>query len=138
MTLLVHVTVVWLFVVGIYGMVISRNLIHLVGCLNVAKSATAVFLISIGYRHGAIAPIRAEGEETALVVDPVVQALILIDIIVGAAVTALLLALAVQFFRRKGTLDTRFLWPHQEPDQGPDQGPNQGPKQGLERGPKQG
>jgi multicomponent Na+:H+ antiporter subunit C len=44
-------------------------------------------------------------------VDPVVQALVLTDIVVGATVTALLLALALQVHKRKGTLDPQRLRP---------------------------
>jgi multicomponent Na+:H+ antiporter subunit C len=39
------------------------------------------------------------------VVDAVVQALTLTDIVVGAAVTALLLALTIQLAKRLGTID---------------------------------
>jgi multicomponent Na+:H+ antiporter subunit C len=39
------------------------------------------------------------------VVDPLVQALALTDVVVGATVSALLLALAVQSHKRSGTLD---------------------------------
>jgi multicomponent Na+:H+ antiporter subunit C len=44
-------------------------------------------------------------------VDPVVQALTLTDVVVGATVTALLLAVAVQVFKRFGTLDPDELDP---------------------------
>ncbi len=110
MTMLLYGAAVTLFVLGVFGMVVSRNVIHMVGCLNVAKSSTAVFLVGIGYRHDAIAPIRSQGEETVPVVDPVVQAIVLIDVIVGAAVTALLLAIAVQYWQRKGSLDPSALF----------------------------
>jgi multicomponent Na+:H+ antiporter subunit C len=39
------------------------------------------------------------------VVDPVVQAMTLTDVVVSATVTALLLALTVQIARRHGTID---------------------------------
>jgi multicomponent Na+:H+ antiporter subunit C len=42
-------------------------------------------------------------------VDPIVQALALTDVVVEAAVTALLLALAVQAHKRFGTLDPQEL-----------------------------
>ncbi len=42
-------------------------------------------------------------------VDPVVQALMLTDIVVEATVAALLLALAVQVYQRAGSLDPREL-----------------------------
>jgi multicomponent Na+:H+ antiporter subunit C len=110
-TLAFHLTVLVLFCVGVWGMAQSRNLIHLVACLSVTKSSTALLFIGIGYREDAAAPIREPGREAAAVVDPLVQALILVDIVVGAAITALLLALAVEFHRRRGTLDLCRLAP---------------------------
>jgi multicomponent Na+:H+ antiporter subunit C len=44
-------------------------------------------------------------------VDPVVQALVLTDIVVGATVSALLLGLALQLHKRKGSLDPETLRP---------------------------
>ena len=68
-------------------------------CLAVVQSATYVLLLSIGYRAGAGPPIFANVPPGTPAVDPVVQALTLTDIVVGATVTALLLALAVQSTR---------------------------------------
>lgn len=114
MSLLAHATVLALLVAGIWGLVASRNVVGAVACLNIAKSATAVHLVAIGYREPAIAPILEPGEEGARTVDPVVQALVLVDIVIGAAITALLLALAVEFVRRRGSLDPRDLVPRRE------------------------
>ena len=83
----------------------SRNLVHLVICLSVVQSSTYVLLLAIGYRSGAPAPIFADIPPGTPAVDPVVQALTLTDVVVGATVTALLLALAVQAHKRFGTLD---------------------------------
>jgi multicomponent Na+:H+ antiporter subunit C len=110
MTWLVAATTTWLFVIGLVGIAISRNVIQIVGCIAVAKSATAVLLIAIGYREDGVAPIRDEEDLAERVVDPLTQALTMIDIIVGATITALLLALAVEFHRRKGTLDPGSLF----------------------------
>jgi multicomponent Na+:H+ antiporter subunit C len=96
---------VWLFAIGVYGMVTSRNLVHAVGCLAVAQSSTYVLLLTVGYRAGGTAPIFADAAPDTRVVDPVVQALVLTDIVVGATVTALLLALVVQLDKRLGTID---------------------------------
>ena len=41
---------VWLLAVGLYGIVSSRNYIHLIGCLTVVQSATYVLLLAIGFR----------------------------------------------------------------------------------------
>jgi multicomponent Na+:H+ antiporter subunit C len=95
----------WLFGIGVYGMVTSRNLIHLVVCLTVVQSSTYVLLLAIGYVGGGKAPIFADIPAGTTVVDPVVQALTLTDVVVEATVVALLLALAMQAHKRFGTLD---------------------------------
>jgi multicomponent Na+:H+ antiporter subunit C len=95
----------WLFVVGLYGIVTSRNLVHLVVCLSVVQSSTYVLLLAIGYRTGGTAPIFADVSNSTKVVDPIVATLTLTDVVVEATVVALLLALAVQAHRRFGTLD---------------------------------
>ena len=95
----------WLFLVGLYGIVTSRNLIHLVVCLSVVQSSTYVLLLGIGYRTNATAPVFKDVPVGTRAVDPVVQSLTLTDVVVGVTVAALLLALAVQEHKRTGTLD---------------------------------
>jgi multicomponent Na+:H+ antiporter subunit C len=95
----------WLFVVACYGLATSRNLVHAIACLSLAQSSTYVLLLSIGYTTGGTAPVFADVKPGVTVVDPVVQALTLTDIVVGATVTALLLAIAVQIAKRYGTVD---------------------------------
>lgn len=109
-----YAVAVWLFVIGLYGVITSRNLIHLVICLSVVQSSTYVLLLSIGYRLGAAAPIFAHVPVGTPAVDPVVQALMLTDIVVEVTVMALLLSLAVQAHKRKGTLDPDQLGPLRE------------------------
>jgi len=99
------VVAAWLLLVGLYGVVTSRNLVHLVLCLGVAQASTYVLLLAVGYRQGAQAPIFSDIPTSAPVVDPVVQALTLTDVVVEATVSALLLALAVQTRKRFGTVD---------------------------------
>lgn len=100
-----YLVAAWLFVVGLYGIVTSRNLIHLIICLSVVQSSTYILLLSVGYRTGAVAPVFVNVPLGTPAVDPVVQALTLTDVVVEATVTALLLALAVQAQKRFGTLD---------------------------------
>lgn len=99
----------WIFLVGLYGMVTSRDLVHTVGCLSVTQSSTYVLLLAVGHRDGASAPVFADTSVRTPVVDPVVQALALTDVVVGATVTALLLALVVQIGKRHGTADPEEL-----------------------------
>jgi multicomponent Na+:H+ antiporter subunit C len=104
-SLLAYVVAVWLFVVGLYGVITSRHLVHLVMCLSVVQASTYVLLLGIGYRKGGQAPIFGDIPSSTPVVDPVVQALTLTDVVVGATVSALLLALAVQAHKRFGSVD---------------------------------
>ncbi|MCO5974344.1 sodium:proton antiporter [Actinoallomurus soli] len=101
----------WILLAGIFGMVTSRNLVHVVVCLSVTQSATYVLLLAIGYRKGGTAPVFSDIKPTGKVVDPVVQAMTLTDIVVNATATALLLALAVQVAKRRGTIDPDELRP---------------------------
>ena len=98
-------TGIWLVMVGIFGVVRSRNLIHTVVCVSVAQSGTYVVLLTVGYQRGAVAPILGSSSQPGTaVVDPVVQAMTLTDIVVSATVTALLLALVIQVAKRHGTV----------------------------------
>ncbi|WP_433888049.1 sodium:proton antiporter [Streptomyces sp. CA-111067] len=109
MTALPFVAAGWIFLIGLYGMVTSRNLVHAVGSLAVAQSSTYVLLIGVGFRHGGTAPVFSDIPVGSTVVDPVVQALVLTDIVVGATVTALLLSLVIQIRKRTGTVDPEAL-----------------------------
>jgi multicomponent Na+:H+ antiporter subunit C len=105
MSFLPFAVAAWLFLVGLYGIVTSRHLVHMIICLGVVQSSTYVLLLAVGYRSHAKAPIFADIPVGTQVVDPVVQALTLTDVVVEATVTALLLALAVQARKRFGTVD---------------------------------
>ena len=105
MTLLPYLVAGWIFLAGVYGLVTSRDLIHAVGCLAVTQSSTYVLLLAIGYRDGGTAPVYSDVPTDVRVVDPVVQALTLTDVVVGATVTALLLALVIQLHKRHGTVN---------------------------------
>ena len=101
--------VAWIVAAGLYGMVTSRHLVHQIVCLIVVQSSTYVLLLGVGYRRGAAAPYFSDIPAHTPAVDPVVQALALTDVVVEAAVTALLLAFAIQAHKRFGTLDPQEL-----------------------------
>jgi multicomponent Na+:H+ antiporter subunit C len=110
MSFLPYALAAWLFFVGLYGVVTSRHLVHLVVCLGVMQSSTYVLLLAIGYRSGKKAPIFTAGVPPKLGgVDPIVQALTLTDIVVSVVVGALILALVVEIWKRSGELDPDAL-----------------------------
>ena len=95
----------WLLLVGCYGIATSRSFIHVIVCLSVVQSSTSLLLLMIGWSGHATAPVFGDVAPGVRVVDPVVQAMTLTDIVVGAAVTALLLALTVQLAKHQGSID---------------------------------
>ena len=101
----------WLFVIGLWGVVSSRNLVRTVISLMVVQASSYVLLLGIGYRGGAKAPVVADIPTTSRLVDPVVQVLVLTDIVIEATVAALLLALVVQAHKRFGSINPDDLRP---------------------------
>jgi multicomponent Na+:H+ antiporter subunit C len=95
----------WIFCIGVYGAIVSRNLIHLALCLTVTQSSTYVLLLAIGYKHHAGAPIFKGVPLGTPAVDPVVQALTLTDVVVSVTVVGLILALAMNAFDETGHID---------------------------------
>jgi multicomponent Na+:H+ antiporter subunit C len=100
-----YLVAVWLLLVGLYGVVTSRHLLHLVLSLTVAHSSVWIVLLTVGLEAGGTPPLLDEEAGGATIADPVTQALSVTDIVVGAAVTSLLLAFTVQVRKRTGTVD---------------------------------
>lgn len=109
MSFLPFAVAAWLFLAGLYGVVCSDNLLRTIISLSVTQSSTYVLLLGIGYVNGGHAAIFADIPQTSKAVDPVVQVLVLTDIVIEATVSGLLLALAVQAHKRFGSLDPRDL-----------------------------
>ena len=99
----------WVCLVGLYGVVTSRNLIHLALCITVTQSSTYLLLLTVGYVKGGGAPIFKGVPLGTTAVDPVVQALSLTDIVVSVTVLALILALVLDVFADGESLDPNVL-----------------------------
>ncbi len=109
MSFLPFAVAAWLFVIGLYGIVSSKNLVRTIISLTIVQSSTYLVLLGVGYVSGGKAPIFADITQVSKAVDPVVQVLVLTDIVIEATVTGLLLALAVQAHKRFGSLDPHDL-----------------------------
>lgn len=94
-----------LMLIGLAVIFYRHNLIRmLMGCMLV-ESAVNLFLVALGYRHDAAAPIYTNAESGARMVLPTVQALTLTAIVIGLATSAMMLALVLVIHRHYGTLD---------------------------------
>ena len=104
MSFLPYVVAAWLFLIGLYGVVSShepdpdraqpddRPVLDLPG------------LLGVGYRTRRQGADRGRHPPSSKLVDPVVQVLVLTDVVIEATVTALLLALVVQAHKRFGSI----------------------------------
>ena len=53
-----YALVLMLFMIGLYGVVVKRNLIKIIISLVIMETAINVFIIMVGYRSGGMAPHR--------------------------------------------------------------------------------
>jgi multicomponent Na+:H+ antiporter subunit C len=103
----VHFFAVALLVtLGISAAVFRKNLIKIVMGISVMGSGVNLFLISLGYREGGIAPIFTGAPQLEMVL-PTPQALTLTSIVISVAVTALMLSFIVMLYGHWKSLDTR-------------------------------
>lgn len=100
-----YLVVVALVVIGLATIVLKKNLIKIFLGITILQSAVNLFLISLGYREGGIAPIYTYAPSTEMVM-ATPQALTLTSIVIGVATTALLLSFAVIIWKKYGTIDT--------------------------------
>jgi multicomponent Na+:H+ antiporter subunit C len=98
-----------LVLLGLYAVASRRHLLRILLGLTLLEGGVNLFLVAVGFRAGAVAPIVTVGATALPMVDPLPQALILTAIVIGVGVLALGLALTVRVFEVHGTLDVRAL-----------------------------
>lgn len=95
-----------LFGIGFTTLLLNRNMIKKIIGLNIMDTAIYLFLASMGYIDGHVAPIVVDGVQSVeRYVNPVPSGLVLTGIVVSVSVTALMLSLTVRLYRRYHTLD---------------------------------
>lgn len=101
-----------ILVIGMAVVLFRRNLLRILMGLSLVEAAVNLFLVALGYRHDAVAPIYAsapEGTTAATMVLPTVQALTLTAIVIGLATSAMMLALVLVLHRKYGTLNVNEI-----------------------------
>ncbi len=98
------VAVAILIGLGVYAMMFKKNLIKIVIGLNLIEAAVNLFLITLGYKKDAVAPIYTNAPSTNMVL-PTPQALTLTAIVIGVATTAMILSFVMMIYRRYGTIN---------------------------------
>ncbi|MBN1948267.1 MAG: NADH-quinone oxidoreductase subunit K [Candidatus Cloacimonetes bacterium] len=108
--MIVYILCFLLFLIGLYGVVVKRNLIKIIISLAIMEYSVNLFLIMVGYISAGQAPIiNEEVSRTGPFVDPLPQAMILTAIVIGLATTSLLLAIAIRLYGKYGTFDIRKI-----------------------------
>ena len=97
-----------LMIVGLWGMLTQKNLFKIVIGFSIIDTGIHLIIVSIGYLRGRTAPILDGAVDKASavqkVIDPIPSALVLTAIVIGLAVTALMLVYVVQMNKKKGSL----------------------------------
>ena len=94
-----------LFAMGIYCILRKRNLIKIIIGIMIAQYAVNLFFALVGYRMDGRAPIFSPHEGIVNMVDPLPQALVLTAIVIGLAVAAMMIAIAIRIYEKYGTFD---------------------------------
>ena len=95
-----------LFAVGFSTLLLHPNLLKKIIGLNIMDTAVYLFLASLGFIRGRLAPILADGDtDPSKYVNPLPAGLVLTGIVVSVSVTALMLALTIRLYSRYHTLD---------------------------------
>ncbi len=111
MNLILYITVILLIGLGLFALMFKKNLIKLAIALNVIEAGVNLFLISLAYIPDSNDPIftLAPELENLSMVLPTTHALILTNIVIGIATTALMMTFAIITFRNNKTIDIRKL-----------------------------
>ena len=99
-----------LIFIGLFIILVKHNLIKVIIGLSILETGVNLFLVSVGYISKGTAPIFSNSSvEAQRMVDPVPQALVLTAIVIGVAVLALALSLAIRLYHHYGVLDLRQI-----------------------------
>ncbi len=101
-----EVAAVILFGIGFTTLLLHKNMIKKIIGLNIMDTAVYLFLASMGYIEGRLAPIIVNGvTDKTKYINPIPSGLVLTGIVVSVSVTALMLGLTVRLYRRYHSLD---------------------------------
>lgn len=105
-----------LIIIGIWAILSRKHLVKIIIGFGLIDTGINLIIVAIGYVKGKTAPIidsavstasgaKAGMEAVSKVVDPVPSALVLTAIVIGLAVTALMLAYSIRLFKLKQSVN---------------------------------
>jgi multisubunit Na+/H+ antiporter MnhC subunit len=97
-----------LILIGLSAMLTHKNIIRMIIGFSLVDTGIHMVIVAIGYVTGGSAPIIDDTvtavDAASRIVDPVPSALVLTAIVIGLAVTAVMLSFAVRIYRAKHSL----------------------------------
>jgi multisubunit Na+/H+ antiporter MnhC subunit len=97
-----------LILIGISGVLTHLNILRIVIAFSLIGTGTHMMIVAIGYVANGTAPIidraLSMADAPARAVDPIPSALVVTAIVIGLAVTAIMLAFAVRLYDSRKTL----------------------------------
>jgi len=94
-----------LFLVGLYCVLIKKNLLKIVMGIVIMEYSVNLFLILLGYKKGGLPPIITAGAGKVNFVDPLPQALVITAIVISIATLALIVSLCMRIYQKYKTFD---------------------------------
>ena len=107
--MILFILAIILFLIGLYGILVKRNLIKMILGLMIMEYAINLIFALVGFREGGTAPIISDQLSGLKFVDPLPQALVLTAIVIGLGTTALLVSFAVRIYEMYDTFDVRKI-----------------------------
>lgn len=101
----IYILCLVLFLIGLYAVLRKRNIIKIIIGIGIMEYAVNLFFVLLGYRARGRAPILASDQVITNMVDPLVQAVVLTNIVIGLSIMLLLVTIAIRIYERYGTFD---------------------------------
>ncbi len=101
-----------LLTIGLYGVIVKRNLVKKVIGLSIFQSAIILFFIIAAYKDDSTVPIldpRIEVTNADAYINPLPHTLMLTAIVVGVATLGVAFALLIRIYGKYATLDEDTL-----------------------------
>jgi multicomponent Na+:H+ antiporter subunit C len=100
-----------IFLIGLYGVIFETDVVKTILSMFVMQVATVLLFISVGNKGSYQPPIEPIVEVAS---DPLPQALMITDIVVGIATTAVALSLMIRFYNNFNTANWRKIIEYRE------------------------
>ncbi len=105
MSVLIYFLSFLLFLIGLYCVVVKKNLLKIGIGLTLMEYAVSLFIVLLGYRWGAHVPVMDRSMRDWAYVNPLPQAVVVTLVVVSLSTLIVFVSLCVRVYEKHGTLD---------------------------------